>query len=301
MTILITGATGLIGTQLSAELIRQGHTIHYLTTNVDKLSHEPNYKGFLWSLIDSSIDDRCFEDVNAIIHLVGATVAKSWTEQYKQTILESRVTSIRLITDRLKIIPHSVNHFVSASGVSIYPSSIDDRFNESSDVQGTGFLASVVVAWEVAADQIATLGISVTKVRTGVVFSKKGSALQKIALPVKYYVGSPLGSGKQWLSWIHLDDICGVYTHILDNKIAGIVNAVAPKPVNNAQLTNIIGEALGKAIILPNVPRFVLKALLGERASLVLDSQYVEPQKLEQTGYYFKYPEIQEAVNDLLS
>jgi len=300
MTILITGATGLIGTQLSSQLIAQGHTVHYLTTRSNKLSNETHYKGFLWNLKDGSIDDRCFDKVTAIIHLVGATVAKPWTKDYKTAIIESRVQSIALLASKLKQVPHTVTQFVSASGVSIYPDSLEGRFDESSQEIGEGFLAKVVVDWEAAADTMSDLGLSVTKVRTGVVFSKQDGALQKIAMPVKHYAGAALGSGKQWLSWIHLDDICGVYMHILKNNITGVVNAVAPEPVTNKNLTKLVGKTLGVPVFLPNVPEFVLKTALGERASLVLEGQYVIPKKLSQSGYSFIYPEVAPALRNLL-
>ncbi|MEP2934897.1 MAG: TIGR01777 family oxidoreductase [Gilvibacter sp.] len=300
MTILITGATGLIGTQLSADLIAKGHTIHFLTTRKEKLINEPNRKGFLWNLDDNSIDDHCFNEVEVIIHLVGATVAKPWTKAYKNQIIESRVASTALLASRLSAIDHKVSRFISASGISIYPNSVEDRFDESSNEHGDGFLAKVVVAWEAAADQMASLGLSVTKVRTGVVFAKGEGALQKIVMPIKNYIGSPLGNGKQWLSWIHLDDISGVYTHLLDNEIDGVVNAVAPEPISNKALTKLIGKILNKPVVLPNVPAFVLKTVLGERASLVLEGQYVVPEKLLNTGYSFRQPAIKAALEDLL-
>jgi uncharacterized protein (TIGR01777 family) len=300
MTILITGATGLIGTQLSTQLIAQGHTVHFLTTSPNKLASESNYKGFLWNLKEGSIDDRCFDTVTAIIHLVGATVAKPWTKEYKSEIIESRIQSIALLAGRLKKISHNITQFVSASGVSIYPDSIEGRFDETSQEVGDGFLAKVVVQWEAAADTMSDLGISVTKVRTGVVFSKKDGALQKIATPVKLYAGAALGSGKQWLSWIHLDDICGIYMHILKNNLSGVVNAVAPEPVTNKQLTKLVGKTLGVPVFLPNVPEFVLKTALGERASLVLEGQFVVPKRLTQSGYSFIYPEVAPALRNLL-
>lgn len=300
MTILVTGATGLIGSQLCSELLAQGHTIHYLTTRSEKIANEPNYKGFLWNLKQRTIDDACFQGVAVIINLVGATVAKPWTPKYKEAILFSRTASTILIASRLKEISHQVTRFISASGVSIYPNSVQERFDESSSAQGDGFLAKVVVAWEQAADTMKELGMTVTKVRTGVVLSGQEGALQKIVAPVKFYVGAPLGKGNQWMSWIHIDDICGVYKHVLDKNITGVVNAVAPQPVTNKELTKQVGAVLKRPIVLPNVPGFVLKAMLGERASLVLEGQYVLPDTLLKTGYVYAHPELKEALQDLL-
>jgi uncharacterized protein (TIGR01777 family) len=299
-TILITGATGLIGSKLSKECIEDGMTVHYLTTNKNKIETKENYKGFYWSPYEGEIDEKAFDGVSAIINLVGATIANRWTERYKKVILDSRVKTANLILETLKNIDHSVNHFISSSGVSVYPHSETKLYTEESTEVDNSFLAQVVVAWEAAADQFISLGIDVVKVRTGVVFSGEDGALPKLVKPVKMGMGAPLGNGKQWLSWIHIDDIVGVYMHIMKHKLEGVYNAVAPTPINNRKITKLIAHKLDMPMLLPNVPAFMLKLLLGEMAVLVLEGQIVSPKKIEEQGYKFAFFNVESALKDLL-
>lgn len=300
MTVLITGATGLIGTQLTANLHKEGHSVHFLTTRESKLLNEPNHKGFLWNPAKRELDASCFEGVDTIVHLVGATVSKPWTKSYKQEILDSRIKTMELLRENLGSTQHQVKHFVSASGISIYPNSLSEVFTEESTEIGDNFLADVVVKWEAEADKMSELGMNVAKVRTGVVLDASQGALPQIVKPVKMGVGSALGSGKQWFPWIHLNDICGIYAYIINEGLTGVYNATASGVVTNAELTKAVAKQLGKRIILPPAPAFVLKLALGERAALVLEGQRVSSAKIEQTGYTFQFPQLGAALADLL-
>ncbi len=300
MTILITGATGLIGTQLTAILQSQGHKIHYLTTRSSKIESTSNYQGFLWNVSQQTIDAACLEGVECIVHLAGATVANKWTKTYKQEILDSRIDSITLLNATLKQQTNKVKHIVSASGISIYPGDSQDLFTEQSTQEGNDFLANVTKAWEAAADSLTALNIKLAKVRTGVVFDPSQGALPKIAQPIRYGAGAVLGSGDQWISWIHLQDICGIYSHIIAHQLEGVYNAVAPEPVTNKALTQQIAKALKKPLFLPAVPAFFLKLLLGERSALVLEGPKVSSQKIKEAGYTFEFPEVKSAIAALL-
>lgn len=300
MAILITGATGLIGSELTKVCIDAGHTVHYLTTRKEKVEKQQQYKGFYWDIETGEIDKKAFEDVTVILHLAGASISKRWTKSYKKEILESRTKSAALIFDTLRQISHSVERFISASGIGIYPASETKLYTEEDNAVSDSFLGEVVVAWEAAADQFKLLGIDVTKVRTGLVLSENGGALAEMAKPIKMGVGAPLGNGKQWQSWIHIDDMTRAYLHIIDNDLEGVFNVVAPNPVTNKNLTNQIAAVLGKNIWLPNVPGFMLKFILGEMAMLVLKGQLVSSKKLEAHGFTFKYTSLRPALENLL-
>lgn len=300
MNVLVTGATGVIGSHLLKDCISRGHQVHYLSTNKDKLDSKPNCKGFYWNPETGELDSRAFNEVSCIIHLAGATISKRWTKAYKQVILDSRVITANLLYTYLENNEHNVTHFISASGVGVYPPSLTRLYSEEDSEVDDSFLGEVVQAWERAANQFKQLGIKVTKVRTGLVLAKEGGALPAIAAPVRKGVGAPLGSGNQWQSWIHIDDMIKVYMSILENGWEGKYNAVAPNPVTNKRLTRLIAKTLGKPLWLPNVPSFFLKLLLGEMSMLVLQGQLVSSKKLEEAGFSFQFFNLQSALDDLL-
>ncbi|MFC7358406.1 TIGR01777 family oxidoreductase [Jejudonia soesokkakensis] len=300
MKVLITGATGLIGSKLAKDCMDEGMTVHYLTTSKEKIKNEPSYKGFYWDPSKSILDNKCFEGVTVIINLVGATISKRWTKSYKKEILESRTQTANLLYQTLLSNGHDVKHFISASGVSIYPNSKTKLYTEESQEVDDTFLAEVVVAWEAAADQFKNLGMEVTKIRTGVVLAKEDGALPKLVEPIQANIGAPLGSGKQWQSWIHLEDICNIYLYVLNNTIEGTINAVAPTPVTNKKMTQEIARILDKSLWLPNIPGFILKIALGEMSVLVLEGQLVSSRKIEKLGFIFRHSNIESALRDLL-
>jgi|SRR5690554_492113 len=298
--ILITGATGLIGSELTKQCLDAGISVNYFTTSLEKINKTENHNGFYWNPKNGQIDEKAFEGVTAIINLVGSTIAKRWTKKYKKVILDSRVESMALIYDTLQRIEHDVSHFISASGVNIYPNSETKLYTEESEEVDDNFLAEVVVAWENAAANFKNLGMEVTKVRTGMVLAKNDGALPKLVKPIKLGLGAPLGNGNQWQSWVHLEDIVGIYQFILNNQLEGIYNAVAPNPVQNKKMTKLIATQLGNPLWLPNVPSFALKLVLGEMYVLVVEGQLVSSKKIEELGYRFKFYNIESALQDLL-
>lgn len=300
MIVLITGATGLVGSKISTLFKEEGIMVHYLTTSKNKITTSTNYKGFYWNPETKEIDTEAFHGVTTIVHLAGATVAKRWTTSYKKSILSSRIDSAALLFDTLKSIDHEVTHFVSASGISVYPNSKTKLYTEENDQVDNTFLAEVVVAWEAAADLFVNLGMEVTKVRTGIVLDKHEGALPKILAPIKAGFGATLGSGKQWQSWIHVDDLARIYHCIIHKQWEGVYNAVAPNPVTHKKMTKLIARMLDKTLWLPNVPGFFLRLILGDMAVLVLEGQLVSAQKLEKQGFVFEYYNLENALEDLL-
>lgn len=298
--VLITGATGLIG----SELVKQCHSaniaVNYLTTSKEKIENSENYKGFYWNPKKGEIDIDAFKETTAIINLVGASISERWTDSYKKIILDSRIESMNLIYETLRKTDHTIIHFISASGVNIYPNSKTKLYTEEDEEVGDTFLAKVVVAWEDTAGKFKNLGMEVSKVRTGVVLAKEDGAFPKLLKPIKLGIGAPLGSGDQWQSWIHLEDIAGIYLFLFNNQLEGIYNAVAPNPVHNKKMTKMIAAKLDSPLWMPNIPAFALKLLLGEMSVLVLEGQLVSSQKIEQLGYQFKYYNLENALQDLL-
>ncbi|WP_124980870.1 TIGR01777 family oxidoreductase [Nonlabens xiamenensis] len=302
MKVLITGATGLVGSKV-ADLFRQhGHQVHYLSTRTEALENQPDYKGFLWDVKEMIIDDSCIEGVDAIIHLAGESVFQRWTDEVKKRIMSSRLDSTQLLLNLLERNDHQVKHVITASAVGIYPSQQNGESMKEQDVPPAddSFLAEVCLAWESIGFQFKELGLQHSIVRIGIVLAGEGGALEQMAKPVKLYAGAGFGNGKMWQSWIAVDDLAGIFLYLSENQLAGVYNGVAPQPVRNRAMIETIGKVLGKPVFLPNVPKFMLKLMLGEMAIIVLGSQYVSSEKIEKAGYQFKYPELALALNDYL-
>ncbi|WP_310993853.1 TIGR01777 family oxidoreductase [Aequorivita marina] len=298
--VLITGATGLIGSELVKQCHQNDIAVNYLTTSKEKIENSEMYQGYYWNPKAGEIDIHAFKDTTAIINLVGASISKRWTDSYKKIIVDSRVESMNLIYDTLQKIEHNIVHFISASGINIYPNSKTKLYSEEYAEVGDSFLAEVVVAWENAAVKFKQLGMEVSMVRTGMVLAKDDGAFPMLVKPIKLGVGAPLGSGDQWQSWIHIEDIAGIYLFLLTNQLEGKYNAVAPNPVQNKKMTKMIASKMDNPLWLPNIPSFALKLILGEMAILVLEGQLVSSQKIEKLGYQFKYYNLENALQDLL-
>ena len=299
MKVLITGATGLIGNELVSLLLQNGVSIHYLTTSKKKIENELNYKGFYWNPEQGIIDENCLMGVDAIIHLAGATISKRWTTSYKQEIIESRLLSSAVLFKALKNNPNQVKQIVSASGTAIYPNNDKVIYDENSQEIDNSFLGNVVYKWEESADKFKSLGLKVCKLRTGIVLSNKGGALIEMAKPIKMGIGSPFGTGKQIQSWIHIHDIAALYFFVISNDLEGVYNAVAPNPVSNEKLTMTIATVLKKPLFMPNIPKFMMKLLLGEMHELLFENRNLSAQKIIDKGFVFKYKTIEKAIENI--
>jgi len=295
--ILITGASGLIGKRLTELLLQKGYQISVLgrRRRVNALN------SFVWDIDKGIFDPLALDGVDTIIHLAGAGIAgKRWTAKRKREILESRTKSTALLFNALKNGKHTVTSFVSASAVGYYGFVGEEVFTEKNN-PGTDFLAQVARQWEAEADKISELGIRVVKLRTGIVLSEKGGVLAEMVKPVKLGIGSALGSGKQHLTWIHLDDLCEIFVKAVDDSnMAGAYNAVGPQWLTNIEMTKAIAKVLNKPLWLPPVPGFVLKIILGEMANLVIYGSKVASAKIQKAGFEFRFTSLEEALEDLL-
>ncbi|MFC5285355.1 TIGR01777 family oxidoreductase [Pedobacter alpinus] len=293
--VLITGGTGTVGKHLSQLLTQKGYKVQHLSRNPEQQSV---YKTFKWDIEKKEIDAECIKGVDVIVHLAGAGIAdKRWTDERKEVLINSRTDSITLIYDLLKKYPHQVETVVSASAAGFY----SDRGNQlmvEKDLPANDFLADCCIKWEDAVDKAKGLGLRVVKFRTGVILDKESGALQKIAQPIKFGVGAPLGSGNQWISWIHLQDVIDMYVYGIENEnLHGAYNMCSPYPLTNKALTKAIAKQLKKPLWLPNVPTFALNLALGEMSAVVLGSTKMSTQKIEDAGFRFKFADIKNALN----
>jgi uncharacterized protein (TIGR01777 family) len=295
-SILLTGGTGLIGKTLTAQLLAKGYQVSHLSRTP---GNDPQVKTFLWDVHKGEIDAHCIDGVDIVIHLAGAGIADSrWTDERKKEIIESRTKSIGLVYQLLGTKKHKVNTIISASAIGYYSDRGNELLTETSP-PNNDFMARCCIEWEAIVDEAAKLNLRVVKFRTGVVLNN-GGALKQMALPVKLYVGSPMGSGKQWVPWIHWQDVVDMYLFAIENEsFTGVYNMVAPNPVTNKQLVQAIAKQLHKPLWAPNVPAFLLKLLLGEMSTIVLGSTKVSPQKIEDAGFTFKYPDLTSALKQI--
>lgn len=293
--ILITGASGLVGKELTRKLQQRGHEVSQL----GRTQKPGNVKSFVWDVKAGTIDLQAFDGIDTVIHLAGAGIAdERWSEKRKREILESRTQSTALLARSLEGNDH-VKTVVCASAIGYYGFNLSAKeFTEASPL-GEGFLADVVRDWEAESDKIRDK--RVVKIRTGIVLSKNDGALNEMAKPVRWGVGAPLGTGNQYVSWIHLEDLCNMYIEAVeDESMHGAYNATGPYAVTNRVLTKAIAKTLNKPLWLPPIPGFPLKIFLGEMADLVLYGSNVAPQRFQQKGFQFKFDTLEKALDDLL-
>jgi uncharacterized protein (TIGR01777 family) len=296
-SILITGGSGLLGKQLTKALLSQGYTVSHLSRSPGK---DPQVKTFLWNVEKEEIDANCINGVDTILHLAGAGIVdKRWTDERKRLLLESRTKSIKLIYEVLKDKPNQVKTMISASATGYYSNRGDELLTEDSP-PAHDFLGTCCIEWEKAVDEGEELSLRILKYRTGVVLTKAGGALPQLALPVKFGLGSPIGTGRQWVPWIHHQDVINMYLHAINNDtLTGVYNMVAPHAVTNAELAKSVAKHLHRPFWAPNVPAFMLKLLMGEMATVVLGSTKVSAQKIEGAGFKFMYPDIDSALTEI--
>lgn len=283
MKILLTGSTGLIGKALTQELLKLGHALNYL---VRKLSKEHDY---LWSIDQGTLDHAALDGVEAIIHLAGEpVVGLRWSAAKRRRILESRIRSTALIFESVRKLSKKPTTFICASAIGIYGDRGEEVLLENS-THGAGFLSEVVQSWESQALQFEGLGIRVVNLRFGVVLSSTGGALKLMLPAFRLGVGGRLGNGKQYMSWVSLQDVVQAIIFALDNKnVNGPINVVAPGALRNKEFTTALAKALKRPVFC-HMPAFVLKLLLGQMAEeMLLSSARVEPKKLIEAGFGFK-------------
>ncbi|GAA5033583.1 NAD-dependent epimerase [Marivirga lumbricoides] len=297
--ILISGGSGMIGMQLSKLLSENGYEVAHLTRK--KKTNYP-YRQFEWDIKSQSIDSDAIKFADAIFHLAGAGVVdEKWTEERKKAIISSRTDSATLLKTEIEKQSKKIEHFIGASGINYYGMDTGNQLMMETNPAGEGFLPYVCEKWEEATDEVGKAGIKTAKVRIGIVLSDKGGALKQLAMPIKIGLGAPLGSGDQFMSWIHIDDLCRLFMHLLKNRLTGTFNGAAPKPVTNKALTKATAKALKKPLWLPKVPPFAMKLILSDRADMVLGGVKASSDKIEKTGFSFLFNTVEEALKDIYS
>ncbi len=303
-TILITGGTGLVGKALGQALLGKGYTVIILSRQAGKKSAVANLSYAAWDVEKQTIDEEAISAADYIIHLAGAGVAeKRWTKKRKQEIVDSRIKSSQLIVDSLKTIPNKVKAIASASAIGWYgadPSIPNPKpFEENHPADGT-FLGNTCKLWEESIEPVTQLGKRLVKLRIGIVLSNDGGALSEFKKPLQFGVAAILGSGKQIISWIHIDDLVRMFIAAIENStMNGVYNAVAPIPVSNKELTIQLAKSRKQFFIPVHVPSFILKLMLGEMSIEVLKSATVLSNKIELTGFSFKFPTVTTALSNL--
>ncbi|RMZ58363.1 TIGR01777 family protein [Chryseobacterium nematophagum] len=295
--VLITGASGMIAKSLFKKIDHE-YTIRFLT----RKKQQPNE--YEWDIKNGTIDESAFENLSHIIHLAGANISeKRWTEQRKKELISSRVDSAKLLLDTLRKKNLKLKSFISASGINYYGTKTTETIYRETDPPGNDFLSKVVILWEKAADEFQEQNVAerVVKIRTAVVLSEKDGALKKMITPIRFGLGAPLGKGKQYMPWIHLNDICSVYEFALQNsQMQGAYNATSPQHTTNKNLTQKIADILHKPLFLPNIPSFILKLIFGELANALLEGSRASSEKIQRIGFKFEFPDLEKALKNLL-
>ncbi len=294
-TILITGGTGLIGSALSEKLISSGHDVRILSRHPKSTG---TIKAFAWNVGSGIIDEAAFNGIDHIVHLAGSGIAdKRWTNERKKDLIDSRVESMKLITDIVREKNIRLKSFVGASAIGIYGMETSEKIYTETDKGTQDFLAHICEVWENSYKEIESFSEKATILRIGVVLSEKGGALKRLLPLFKFGLGSAVGSGKQYMPWIHLDDMVSViYEALFNPKFKGTYNAVAPEHITNREFSKKLAKSLSRSFFMPNVPGFLMKLVFGEMANVLLEGSRVSDQKLLNTGFSFKYPEISGAL-----
>jgi uncharacterized protein (TIGR01777 family) len=302
MKILITGATGLVGLELSKELKRLGHELVLLTRNAVNASKTlaPYGEVVQWNYETDNMLELC-QKVEGVIHLMGENVGECrWTEENKKSMTDSRVIPLQKMVEALTSTNKRLKFFMSANAIGIYGNRKEEEITETSSVKNEDFLSNLCSQWQKEAEKVSSFADRYTILRIGVVLSKQGGALKKMLLPFQLNLGGRIGDGEQFMSWIHWKDLVSlIATTVEDSRYSGIINATSPNPVTNKEWTTILAKQLNRFAVFP-VPEFAIKLLFGEMSTVVLTGQKVLPAKATSLGFKFKFPTLKEAFKDLI-
>lgn len=296
--ILITGGSGLIGSHLTKLLLAEGFAVRRLSRFAQPDAAAPTFE---WDIAKGKVDPRALENVDHIIHLSGAGIAdKRWTKERMQVLSSSRVDSAALLHREMERTGAWPKSFISASGINYYGTVTSEHINTETDPPADDAVGKLTQAWEAAADAWAEQ-CRVAKLRTSVVLAGEGGALQKLAAPARHGLSAPLGSGKQWMPWVHIHDLVHAYLHTVQHaEMQGAFNVAAPEDVRNRDLMRELAHVFHKPFFVPNVPAFAIRAVVGGSADLVLKGSRASSAKLIATGFGFRHPLLGEALRDLL-
>ncbi len=298
-TVLITGGSGLVGMRLSEILTSSQFSVRHLSRNV---SGNETYPTYLWDTKKGYIDPKALVDIQHVVHLAGSGIAdKRWSPHRKKLILSSRTEGLRLLHQELKKNGVQLKTLVSSSGINYYGFSDPEVIFTEDMPAGEGFLPEVCQAWETEALKFENLASAVSVLRTAIVLSRNGGALTQLIQPIKLGLGAHLGSGKQWMPWIHIDDLCLMYMACIEGRLSGVYNAVADQHVTNAEFTKIAASNLKKPLWLPAVPGFLLRIIFGELAQVLLLGNKASNKKAIDSGFEFNFKTVEKALTDLLN
>lgn len=300
MRVIITGGTGLIGTALTKSLSSDGHEIIILTRNPRQNVGQPNVRQVKWDASTADGWGHLADGADAIINLAGENLADGrWTEERKKRIYTSRINAGKAVVEAISAASTKPKVLIQSSGIDFYPQHPDKIVTEA-DGPGTGFLPQICFDWEASTAPVEAMGVRRAVIRSGIVLSNDGGAWPRIVLPFKFFAGGPIGSGKQYWSWIHIDDEVNAIRYLIDNpQASGVFNFTSPQPLTNKDFAATIGRVMGRPSLFP-VPAFALQIAFGEMAELLLGSHRAMPQRLQELGYTFKYPTAEEAFRALL-
>ncbi len=296
-TILITGGSGLVGRKLSRLLIEKGYKVIWLSRERYVKAEIPRYR---WDYQRGEIEKEAVEQADIIIHLAGSNLGEdSWTRVKKQSIVESRVQTAQLLLDTVKSLDKKLDAFISASAIGYYGVKITDTiFTEEDAPTDSDFLSRTCRKWEDAAFRFQDeLNVRTVALRTAFVISKNSEAFKKMVLPTRFGLGAPIGSGRQYLTWIHIEDLCHMYLKAVeDTTMQGVYNAVSPEFINNADFMHTLARVMRRPFFMPHVPRFIMRLIMGEAADMVLGGSRISSKKIQDAGYKFQYDTSKKAI-----
>jgi uncharacterized protein (TIGR01777 family) len=296
--VLITGGTGLIGTHLSRKLQENGYEVALLSRTK---RNENKLNTYIWDYNKNEIDKEAINTSDFIIHLAGVNLGeRRWTSKRKQLIFDSRIKSAELIYTNLDKENHKLRAFITASATGYYGAITSDNIFSETELPADDFLGQTCNKWEQVADRFSEISIRAVKIRTGVVLAKQGGALSKMVIPIKFGIGPVMGDGNQYLPWIHIDDLCSIYFKAIeDTKMIGAFNAVAPEHITNRQFMETIPGKLVKPFWFPKIPPAIIKVILGNMSEMILNGSRISSEKIRNTGFVFKYPKLESALQQL--
>jgi uncharacterized protein (TIGR01777 family) len=299
-TVLITGGTGIVGKHLSNKLKEKGYSVAILSRAIHLATDTLTYT---WNIEKKEIEEAAIKTADYIIHLAGVNIGdKRWTSKRRQLIIDSRVKSGQLIFDKVKENKNKLKAFISASAIGYYGTIISDKIFSETDPPSNDFLGETCRQWEQSADKFDKLGIRTVKIRTGIVLSSQGGVLEKMILPIRAGIGSPIGSGKQYMPWIHIDDLCNIYIKAIeDEEMTGAYNAVSPDFITNRDFMMTLARLLKKPFWFPAIPGLLLKLIFGRMSEILLKGSSVSSEKIIAAGYKFRFTNLKSALADLLT
>lgn len=300
MKVLITGATGLIGSQIIEDCIKSNISVNFLTTSRRKIIKSDMVNGYYWNPSKKVIDLDCFIDIDTIIVLSGSSIFSLWTRKRKKEIISSRVLSLEFLKESIENNDIKISQLISASGISLYPDSLKIKYDENESTFDDSFLSNVIMKWETAANSFSTIGVKVSIVRIGLVLSKKAGVLKQTIMPMKFGFGIIFGSGNQIQSWIHINDLSRIFLFIMQKKIEGNYNAVSNNNLTNLEFTRTISSNYSRAIFNIKIPKIFFSLIFGEMHEILFKSHNISSRKIQNLGFRFKFENLDYAVKNLI-